>query len=42
MSERYEKASKRLAEVGKEIAVRNVKRCELESFLKLLDTRRNY
>ena len=39
MSERYEKASKRLAEVGKDIAARNAKRSELEGFLKLLDGR---
>ena len=37
MSERYEKASTRLAEVGDAIAVRNAKRSELEGFLRLLD-----
>jgi len=39
MAERYEKASTRLAEVNTDIAVRNAKRSELESFLKLLDGR---
>jgi site-specific DNA recombinase len=39
MSERYEKASTRLAEVSKDIAARNATRSELESFLKLLDGR---
>lgn len=39
MAERYEKASKRLAKVGKDIAARNAKRSELESFLRLLDGR---
>ena len=39
MSERYEKASKRLAAVGKDIAARNAKRSELENFQKLLDGR---
>ena len=39
MAERYDKASERLAEVGKDIAARNAKRSELESFLKLLDGR---
>ena len=39
LSDRYEKASKRLTEVGKDIAVRNAKRNELESFLRLLDDR---
>jgi len=39
MAERYEKASKRLAEVSKDIAARNAKRNELEGFLKLLDGR---
>jgi hypothetical protein len=39
MAERYEKASMRLVEVGKDIAARNTKHSELESFLKLLDGR---
>ena len=39
LSERYEKASKRLAEVGNDIAVRNAKRSELQGFLRLLDGR---
>jgi len=39
MSDRYEKASKQLAEVGKDIAARNAKRSELEGFLRLLDGR---
>ena len=39
MAERYGKASKRLAEVGKDIAVRNAKRSELEGFLRLLEGR---
>ena len=39
MAERYGKASKRLAEVGKDIVAHNAKRSELESFLKLLDGR---
>jgi len=39
MAKRYEKASTRLAEVGKDIAARNAKRSELESFQKLLDGR---
>ena len=39
MAERYEKASKRLGEVSKDIAARNAKRGELEGFLKLLDGR---
>ena len=39
MTERYEKASKRLVEVGKDISSRNAKRSELESFQKLLDDR---
>ena len=38
MSKRYEKASTRLAEVGKDIAARNTKRNELEGFLRLLDS----
>ena len=39
MSERYEKASTRLAEVDDVIAARNAKRSELNGFLKLLDSR---
>ena len=39
LTERYDKASNQLTEVGKEIAMRNAKRSELESFLKLLDGR---
>ena len=39
MSDRYEKASTRLAEVGKDLAARSAKRCELEGFRKLLDGR---
>ena len=39
MSERYNKVSTRLAEVSKDIAARNAKRSELESFRKLLDGR---
>ena len=39
LTERYDKASNQLAEVGKEISARNAKRSELESFLKLLDGR---
>ena len=39
MAERYEKASKRLAEVGKNIEARNAKRSKLENFLILLDGR---
>ena len=39
MSDRYEKASKWLAEVAKDIASRNAKRSELESFLRLLASR---
>ena len=39
MTERYEKASTRLAKVGKDIAVYNAKRSELEGFLKLLEGR---
>ena len=40
LAERYEKASKRLAEIEKAIAARNAKRSELESFLKVLDGRK--
>ncbi len=39
MSERYEKANKRLAEIEKAIAARNAKRSELESFLRQLNGR---
>ena len=39
MAERYGKASKRLAEVGKDIVARNAKRSALEGFQKLLDGR---
>ena len=39
MSERYEKASTRLAVVNKDIAARNAKRSELEGFMKLLEGR---
>ena len=39
MAERYGKASKRLAEVGKDIVARNAKRSEMASFLKILDGR---
>ena len=39
VAERYGKASKRLAEVDKDIAARNAKRSELEGFLGLLDGR---
>jgi len=41
MSERYEKASRRLTEVSKDLAARNAKRSELDSFLKLLNSRDN-
>ena len=37
MSERYEKASTKLAEVIKDIAARSAKRSELDGFLRLLD-----
>jgi len=40
LSDRYNKASERLAEVGGQIAARNAKRGELEGFLKLLDGRK--
>ena len=39
LAERYEKASKRLVEVGKDISSHNAKLSELESFQKLLDDR---
>ena len=39
LAERYEKASKRLEKVKEGIEARNAKRSELESFLKLLDSR---
>ena len=37
--QRYDKASTRLAEIEKDIIAHNAKRSELESFLKLLDSR---
>jgi predicted nuclease with TOPRIM domain len=39
MTKRYDKAGKQLAEVMEEIEARNAKRNELESFLKVLDSR---
>ena len=39
LTERYDKASNQLAEVSKEIDMRNAKRSELEGFLKMLDGR---
>ena len=39
LSNRYEKASTRLAEVGNDILAHNAKRSELEGFLRLLDGR---
>jgi len=39
MAVRYEKASARLAEVNKDISLRNAKRSELEGFLRLLNGR---
>ena len=39
MAERYEKTSKRLAEVNKDIAARNAKQSELEGFMEVLDGR---
>ena len=39
LTKQYDKTSKRLIEVEKDITTRNAKRSELESFLKLLDSR---